>query len=993
MKMERQESPWFRLLNGQWKFKFHQNPGDVKDGDVLKMSDDSNWDDIEVPSNWELQGYGDPIYTNIDFPFEPVNPPVINDGGKDMHTSNPVGIYKRTIEIPDSWEDMRIILHFGGVSSAMELYVNDVWIGASQDSRLPAEFDISEAVKAGENSIAVKVYRWSSSSYIENQDHWRLSGIHREVYMSARPKVHLEDFFIHTYLDDQFKDATLTVEPLMHYFNPDEIKDFTLKAELHAPEGAGVVAEGSLALQEFNDFFARGNHIRTNGNIPPIKMSVAVDNPLKWTAETPHLYKLVLSVVDAQNKVLEATASTVGFRTVAWGADGLKVNGKEVILYGVNRHDHDPETGKTVTRRRMMEDVMLMKQNNINAVRTSHYPNDPYFYDLCDKYGIYVLDEANLETHKLGGSTSRRSDYAGAMLYRAVEMVERDKNHPSIIGWSLGNEAGNGPNHEAMGAWVKAYDPDRFLHNEGAFFYQDGKSMDYDYVDVRSRMYYKLDEMEEILARDDDRPLMYCEYAHSMGNSTGHLYKFAEAFRAHPKFIGGFIWDWVDQGLYKTINGKKVMVYGGDFGEEYHDGNFCLNGLIFADRTPQPALLECKKVFQPVGIGLQEGVVTLTNHHSHSYLNEFLVRIILKEDGRLIQDKKVIAPRTAPGKTGRIPLPFSIPKTQGELVLEVSVLLSKATMWAEIGHEIAWGQMVLQERIVKEVDSKTKSTYSEDNQSIDVTYSDGNIVFSKSNGFLSSIVFQQKELLKEPLAPNFWRAPNDNDRAWGIKSHRVWKDAKPELTSIKADSKGKRVEVVTAHRLTDGVGLINTKYEVFGDGTIKVDVTYNLNEGLPEVPKLGMQAKIAGDLLEVEYYGKGPHESYIDREEGMRLGRFRTSVPYMSTPYVRPQENGNRRDVDWMNIFNKSNYGLQISGQNLNISVRDCYTEDLEFTTHEYALPKRDTLELNIDYMMMGVGGDDTWSMKARPHDEHMIQSGTYMYSFMIKPFKWKEEE
>ncbi len=657
-----------------------------------------------------------------------------------------------------------------------------------------------------------------------------------------------------------------------------------------------------------------------------------------------------------------------------------------MILYGVNRHDHDPETGKMVSRKRMLEDVMLMKQNNINAVRTSHYPNDPYFYSLCDQHGLYVLDEANLETHKLGGSISMRSEYSGAMLDRAVRMVERDKNHPSIIGWSLGNEAGSGPNHEAMGAWIKSRDPDRFLHNEGAFYIHEGKSYDYDYVDVRSRMYYKLEDMEEILSREDDRPLMYCEYAHSMGNSTGHLYKFADAFRTNPKFIGGFIWDWVNQGIYKEVNGEKVMVYGGAFGEEYTDGNFCLNGLIFADRRIQPALKECKKVFQPASMEYVDGAVRITNLHSHTYLNEFLVRLALKDNGKLIITQKVIGPRTRPGSTATIPLPFTIPESERELVLEVSLLLSKTLSWADIGHEIAWEQFIVNSAEKKLTKANNNVELKEDMEEIQIFWSKGSVTISKTDGWISSYLIDDKEVFKNSLQPNFWRAPNDNDRAWGIHQHRIWKDVKAKLTSIENKKSGREVTINTTYELSQSVGSISIEYKINGDGHIAVNIVYSLNEGLPELPKIGMQSEIAGDMVEVKYYGKGPDESYIDRNLGMKIGQYRSSVPYLSTPYVRPQENGNRSEVDWMEIFTKNGQGIVIEGDKLNISLRDCTTEDLEFTNYEYLLPKRDTLELNIDHKIMGLGGDDTWTANARPHKEHMIPSGNYSYSFSIRP-------
>ena len=985
--VDREQSKWYRSLNGEWNFKWYQNPGDVVMEDVNRSMDDDFWSSITVPGNWEMQGFGDPIYTNWEFPFQPVVPPVINDGGNTMHTSNPVGVYKRNFSIPDGWEGNRIIIHFGGVSSAFELRINGQSIGFSQDSKLPAEFDITSYVESGANELVALVYRWSAGSYIENQDHWRLSGIHREVFLVAHPQVHIDDFKVVTQLDDQYRNAELMIEPTVFYTHPDQLQNSRIEAELYDGRNGSMVAAQSIDGIDITSFYQKIRYNSTNGELPPLPIKMNVDNPLKWSAETPHLYTLLVSLYHG-NDLVQVTSCKIGFRSIEWGPEGLKINGKETILYGVNRHDHDPETGKTVSRQRMRQDVILMKQHNINAVRTSHYPNDPYFYELCDIHGLYVLDEANIETHKLGGRISFRSDYAAAMLDRAVRMVERDKNHPCIIGWSLGNEAGTGPNHEAMAAWIKSRDPNRFVHNEGAFYVQDGKSIDFDYVDVRSRMYFTIEKMEEILSMDDERPLMYCEFAHSMGNSTGHLYKFANAFKKYPKFIGGFIWDWVNQGLCQEINGEKVMVYGGAFGEEYTDGNFCLNGLIFADRQIKPALKECKKVFQPVEIEYLDGVVRIKNNHNHTYLNEFLVRMVLKEEGNLISDQKVIGPRTRPGSTGTLPLPFQVIESEKELLLEVSILLSKTQSWADLGHEVAWEQFILKQDETKheKVSSTADFKESADNYTIDFT--GGSVSFNKTTGWLDSYRLNGNEIFMNPMVPNFWRAPNDNDRAWGIHQHRVWKDVKLSLVNMERKKDGKVQIIKTDHELSEGIGNISSTYLIQGDGRISVDVGFTFNEGLPDLPKIGMQMGIDGDLVEVKYYGKGPMESYVDRNLGMKKGLYKTSVPYMSTKYVRPQENGNRSGIDWMEIFDPTGSGIRISGKELNVSLRECTTEDLEFTTYHHLLPVRDTLELNIDYMIMGVGGDDTWTIRAKPHEEHMIPTGTYNYQFAIEPYK-----
>ncbi|MDH3245225.1 MAG: DUF4981 domain-containing protein [Saprospiraceae bacterium] len=981
---DRERSPWYQSLNGTWKLHYVHNPSERLQDFQQSDFDDTSWSDIQVPGNWELQGFGSAIYTNIYVGFEPPNPPHIRGEGEDMHRSNPVGHYRRAFEIPANWNDKRIIIHFGGVSSAFELFVNGQSVGFSQDSRLPAEFDITDFVQEGTNTLAAQVYRWCAGSYIENQDHWRLSGIHREVYLTARPKAQLQDVFVKTDLDENYQDAILSVQPLMYYKEADAVRDLQIKATLY--DGEKILTFAQLSMEEVVRFYSRGTSNPTNAEIQRHAIEMEVTNPRKWSAEKPHLYRLLVSVQDDQGNVMESTSMAIGFREVEWGRDGLKINGQTVILYGVNRHDHDPETGKTVSRERMLEDILLMKRHNINAVRTSHYPNDPYLYDLCDQYGLYVMDEANLETHSIGGSISMRSDYAAAMLDRIVRMVERDKNHPSIISWSLGNEAGTGPNHEAMAAWTRSYDPSRFIHNEGAWW-QDGEiTRDYDYVDVRSRMYFVLPRMEALLELEDERPLLYCEYAHSMGNSTGNLDKFAKAFREHPRFIGGFIWDWVNQGLYQTIDGEKVITYGGDFGEEFTDGNFCLNGLIFADRTPKPALFECKHAFQPVEIRREGNGYELINYHHFTSLKEYELHWQLLADGKPSDEGKFQMADVAPGKSWITSIPVSISGDAKDYILDISIRNPKTTLWSDAGFEIAHQQFILSSSDWAHLEPLAGASVEEDASAITVAFSGGEVKFSKETGELTSYRKGSAELLAGSLQPNFWRAPNDNDRAWGISNHEIWKTAgqQLQLESIKSEEGEGIAQVFTSHQITD-VGKMHMSYLIGEDGKVKVEVTFNLVEGLPEVPKVGMQLRIPAEYSTVSFYGKGPHESYIDRDGSARFGIYNMSLEELSTAYVRPQENGNRSGVRWFELKNDAAKGLRIQGNDLNISARTSTTEDLENTTHRHLLPKRDFIELNLDHKLMGVGGDDTWSIRSKPHPEDRIPSGKYQYAFIIQ--------
>jgi len=990
---DREQSPFYQSLNGQWKFKLAPHTEAVQPEWTAAALDDRDWEEIKVPANWERQGFGQPIYINWEFPFAPVAPPFLpqqKDGNQ--HERNPVGTYRRAFTVPEAWGNKRTILHFGGVSSAFHLYVNGQWAGYSQDSRLPAEFDITEYLQEGPNQLAVQVFRWSDGSYIENQDHWRLSGIHREVYLLAREADRLEDFFVKTALDEAYEDAVLRVAPVFRYRDPKRVQDWRIEAQLYSAEGEAVDGgRDTFPLQKLVDFYQRGVYHPANGPIPRQAMEMAIDNPRKWTAETPYLYTLLLEVKNSNGRTLEATRTKVGFRQIAWGKEGLQVNGQEVLLFGVNRHDHHPETGKTVSRASMEADVRLMKQFNINAVRTSHYPNDPYFYDLCDRYGLYVMDEANIETHKLGGSISQRSDYAAAMLERGTDMVERDKNHPSIISWSLGNEAGTGPNHEAMAAWIKAYDPSRFLHNEGAWVRDaDGLTHDKPYVDVRSRMYFPLEEMEALLRLPgEERPLMYCEYAHSMGNSTGHLYKFAEAFRQYPGFIGGFIWDWVDQGLLKTTeDGRAYYAFGGDYGEAFHDGNFCLNGLVFPDRSPQPALWECKKVFQPVEFSYKSGQLDVLNRHSFLPLDQFELVLEVMEDGRRVQQEVMVLPPALPGETASMVLPDIKLEGAGEYMLTASLRLKEASVWAEAGHEVAWEQVLLRPaRPASEVSTAKAPSLSEQEGQLVITTPTGFIGISTQTGLIDQIIHNRANLLHAPVTPNFWRAPTDNDRAAGLTEELgVWENAwsTAQLTTLDHSVQGSAQLVQSQWQLLGGKANLAMDYRILSDGTIEINASLQTSAELPPLPKVGIEWQLPAAYDQVAYYGKGPHESYQDRQLGAKIGIYHIPLSEFGTPYIRPQEHGNRMGVRWLELSGQGQPVLRIAGQNLNVSAWPYSLQDLIAAKHTVELPQRDFITLNIDAAQMGLGGDNTWTERARPHEEHMLRAPAYHWSFRL---------
>ncbi len=1057
---DRDSSPWFLSLNGMWQFHFAPDPGTAPQGFQDAAFVPEGWSSLTVPGNWEMHGFGTPIYTNIPYPFDPVNPPHVPVGpSEDPHRTNPVGSYLHTFTIPKNWADQRIILHFGGVSAGFFVWVNGREVGYSEDSRTPAEFDITEFVAPGENRLAVRVHRWTDGSYLEDQDHWRISGIHREVYLMATPPNHLDDLFVQTDLDAAYRDASITITPRFFYRDAEEVRGWTLSAALYDAAGKAVWTEPlSLSIDEISRISRgiSGGAQRGRPNLPAMRGQVA--NPLKWTAETPNLYRLVVAVRNARGETVEARGVNVGFRTLEYGPDGFKVNGRQVLLFGVNRHDHDPQTGKTVTVERMEEDVLLMKRFNLNAVRTSHYPNDPRFYDLCDRHGLYVIDETNLETHFLGGWPSGQSEWAAAFLTRAIAMVERDKNHPSIIMWSLGNESGTGPNHEAMAAWIKAYDPSRPIHNEGAYEGEGPDGVDAPYVGVRSRMYTDLETMVGLANNGDPRPILYCEYAHSMGNSTGHLYKFANAFREHPRLIGGFIWDWVDQGLYRTApDGRRYFVYGGDFGERITDGDFCLNGLIFADRTPQPALWEVKKVFQPIlleAIDLNMGRFVLENRNSFTHTYAYEAKWVVLEDGRPVAQGTAGLPDLGPGERGEVVIP-GLPRAAGgrgvgatggstdgqargatgsiggpreggvsgeagdreaveatgtpgartsgfrvveervggaDRILTLMVVLREPTSWAPAGHEVAWEQFRLpgsSTGALEPVVAEGVVQVEEDEASVTVTGDGFAVAVDRATGSLVSYRRAGEEWLAAPFAPNFWRAPTDNDAAWGIDSLLgVWKGAASGrvVTSVvvRQDTED-RADVQVRMDLLEGRAGLDVTWSVYADGTVDVKSVFTARAALPDLPRFGMRFGAPGSFERVGYYGKGPHETYQDRQLGAAMGWYETTVADFGTPYVRPQEHGNRMGVRVFELTDASGKGWRIEGEDLNVSVWPYTQADLEAATHTIDLPNRPFVTVNVDWGQMGVGGDDTWSPRSRPHPEHRLSEGRYAVRFRLR--------
>ncbi|GAA4300214.1 glycoside hydrolase family 2 TIM barrel-domain containing protein [Aestuariibaculum suncheonense] len=1023
----RDHSKFYKSLNGNWQFFWSATPEtSIIDFQELNF-ETSAWEEIDVPSNWEMRGYGKAIYTNTTYPFYN-NYPYIN------HNDNPVGHYVKTFEIDKSWNSKDIILHFGGVSSAFYVWINGNLVGYSEDTRLPSEFDITPFIKIGSNKIAVKVYRWSDGSYLEDQDTWRLSGIEREVYLQAVPKVRISDFSIRTQLDADYQDAVLQIRPNFTVNIEDKFKervgyfsntplttvvdDWSFTVRLLDAQHNPVVSSKSMPLGTF-----LGEKHPARDQVYFGIMEMEVENPKKWSADEPYLYTLILSLKDNQGNLIEATSTKIGFRDLKIDEEGrFLVNGNPVKLVGVNRHDHNMINGKTVSRSDMEQDVQIIKKFNFNAVRTSHYPNDSYFYDLCDKYGLYVMDEANLETHGLGGKLSHDPAWANAFLERGIRMVQRDKNHPSIIIWSLGNESGMGPNHAAMSGWIKAIDPTRFVHYEGAqgvpsdprykkkYWPSDrGNPTDPSWVDMLSRMYPQPQELDDLIydTRFDKRPVLMCEYAHAMGNSLGNYQEYWNVIYNHDRAMGGFIWDFIDQGiLQKTNDGNTYFAYGGDFGDVPNDGSFCLNGIIASDRTPKPEIYEAKKVNQPVvisSVDISKGEFKIKSRHHAVSLSRYDLIWELIEDGNIVQSGKLPVMNIKPGEMQTINVPYKLIKNKKgrEYFINIKGLLREDSLWAQKGYVVFQEQFQLNLGLgetLPSTESKLSLSISETDASLIIKNKTVTVEIDKETGLISTFNSEDIDVLSSPLQLNFWRAQTENDKAYRESSGKMdeldWRNAgkrfKPESLRID-DTDNTKIVVYVTGEIEHPKTKVDLRYTILGDGFLKVDFEVNIDKDSPDVPKIGMQFDISNVFENIEYYGKGPQANYQDRNTGAFLGVYKGHVNTMSYGYVLPQEYGNHMDTRWFTLKNNNDKGVMVKGElPLNFSVSPYSLENLDEAKHTYELENRNVLTVDVDLIQMGIGGDNTWSFKAEPHTEYKLKGSSYKYSFYLMPINKK---
>ena len=999
MTLDPAASPWFKSLNGTWKFKWVQHPSKVPADFFLPATSTQNWDDLPVPSNWQVVGaregraYDRPIFTNIKHPFK-ANPPKIEAD------TNAVGLYRTTFTTPTDWKTNQVFLHFAGVQSACYVWVNGQKVGYHEDGMTPAEFDVTKYLQSGNNDLAVEVINWSDGSYLEDQDYWRISGIFRDVYLYATPSIHARDLYIVTDLDDDYRDATLRVTTFVKNFLNQVQDRFQIQYSLFDANGKAVFADEAK-------------------NIPMLdpkdeayqSFSMKVANPAKWTAETPNLYTLIVKIVNADGAVVEVTSSRVGFRKIKIENGLLLVNGRAVTFKGVNRHEFDPTTGRVVSREMMVKDILLMKQHNINSVRTSHYPNNPLWYDLCDEYGLYVIDEANIESHEMfqlkGISMAALPEWKGAFLARGKALVERDKNHPSVIIWSLGNETGFGQSFEDMAQIIKLIDPTRPIHYEGRSNYQfDFSKIDQPLssFDIISTMYPSVAGMVSLMERDPSRPVIICEYAHSMGNSVGNLKDYWDAIDKYPRLQGAFIWDWVDQGLYlKDRNGRAYIDH-----VNHIDGANAGDGLVNPDRVPQPEINEVKHVYQYVkfmpndSISPQNQTITLQNTYDFIPLKPFKLVWQLLENGRVLQQGEIQNLTAEAGTNQSVTIPYSIQTVRpgAEYWLNLSIQTKEKSPWAAAAHEVAFEQLrVAVTATAKPLQyaSATNLKYGLDRASGGVKVQAGSVfsvLLDRKIGGITSINFKGQELLSQPLLPNFMRVPTDNDEGSAPASFAArWRKA--GLDSLKymggnvqqpvmVNSQTIRVEMTGVWKAKVGNITVKSVYDIFGTGDIRVKNTFTMNGNFPPLAKVGMQAQMPATFSDFKWYGRGPFESYWDRKTAARVGEYAGKVADQHFDYIMAQENGNKTDVRWAAVTDASGKGLLVVGAPLlNVSVHDYTDADLLASKKTQNLPRGNTTLLNIDQQLMGLGGDDSWT--PRTHPEYLLKAKEYTYAYRLK--------
>jgi beta-galactosidase len=995
----KENSPNYISLDGIWKFHFSKTPETRPYWFFKNDYDIGDWINTDVPSNWQMKGnYDPPIYSNITYPFKK-DPPRI------PHEVNTVGSYKRNFNLPAEWKDKEIFLHFGAVSSFFYVWINEQLVGFSKDSKTPAEFNITKYLKKGPNTVSAEVYRWCDGSYLEDQDFWRMSGIQRTVFLHARPKVYIKDFFVKGNLENNYKDGKLTAEVILNSVNENK-NEYLLDASLF-DKGQKI----------FNQQFpapitGKSGEINFGNSFPSIK---------RWSAETPELYTLVLTLKDKSGATFESVSTKIGFRSVEIKKSQLLVNGVAIHLKGTNMHEHNDINGHVIDEATILKDIRVMKSFNINAMRSSHYPQQELWYEMCDKYGLYLIDEADIESHGMGYdkdvTLADKPEWKEAHLDRMKRMVERDKNHPSIIIWSMGNEAGDGNNFLSGYKWIKSRDNSRPVQYERA---EKSTNTTERHTDIYCPMYAKIEQIESY-AKDpkNDRPLIMCEYAHAMGNSTGNLQDYWDVIEKYPKLQGAFVWDWVDQGLLKTTpGGEKYWAYGGDYGEEgiTSDGNFNINGLVWPDRTPHPGLYEVKKVYQYIGIqpvDLMKGLIKIRNKYDFTNLSAFNFDWEIVADGLVVQSGKFKGPSLEPKKETEVTLQFNKINPSPWTEYFLNVRASRTDEWNYVPEDHVYASAQFKLPIVaKTVTSSSDPLAILQTRTIDkklqVSGTDMKIVFDLVKGTLESYIYKGKELIKKGPEPDFWRAPTDNDYGHDMdKELGVWKKAGERTIVTKADiSQPALGKVVVAFKYKvmglekNVIADFATTYTISGSSDVIVSNKFVKAKGkIPEIPRMGMQFQLPLEFSNLKWFGRGPHENYVDRWTSADVGLYESTANDQYVPYIRPQENGYKTDTRWLTLTDDSESGILVTGypvfcfaalQNIHDDFESPgklsqYRKDAKSAnTHTINVKPRDLVNLNIDLNQMGVGGDNSWG--AMTHPRYRLLENKYEYSFRIRP-------
>lgn len=959
-------------LNGDWKFSYAVNPA-ARAADFYRTDFPTDgWNDIRVPGHIQLQGFGSPQYVNTMYPWDglsAVRPPEI------PQERNPVGSYVNIFDLPSSMSGQPVYISFQGVESAFYVWLNGEFIGYSEDSFTPAEFELTPYVKNGPNKLAVEVYQRSTGSWLEDQDFWRFSGIFRDVYLYTMPKLHVRDLKVLATLDENYWEGILEVE--MEMLGDAQAN---VAVELKDIEGH-VIASGNEAVQ--------------NGLL---RMKLTAGEVLPWSAEAPHLYKVVITVLDAEGRIHEAIVQKTGFRRFELKDKLMLLNGKRIIFKGVNRHEFNCRTGRSITREDMLADIVLMKQNNINAVRTSHYPNESLWYELCDEYGLYVIDEMNLESHgswqKMGAVEPSwnvpgdKAEWEAIVLDRAVSMLERDKNHPSILIWSCGNESYAGEVILNVSNYFRETDPSRLVHYEGVFHNRKFN----DTSDMESRMYAKPADIAAYLESNPLKPYISCEFMHAMGNSVGGMHKYVELEDRYLLYQGGFIWDFIDQALLaKDRYGREYLAYGGDFGDRPTDYSFCGNGIVFADRRPTPKLQEVKFLYQNIRLQPDRESVNIINGNLFEGTDGLaLVTVLYREGEQIFRTRQDI--EVAPGSNRRIPV--ALPELiGGEYSLQASLVLKHPTLWAEAGHEVAFGEHIF---VVEAKESVAQPSGElrvvEGDVNIGVSGNGFAVLFSKQAHSLVSLVYGGREMIEVPPAPVFWRASTDNDKgtALGFEAG-LWYAASlaRKCEGVTLEREAGKVIVSFDYIFSISKELkVRITYTVSPDGSIIVQTAYKGDASLPDVPIVAVSFKMSADYGESEWLAMGPEENYADRAFGARLSHFKRKVAELPSSYLVPQESGNRTGVRRVSVTDCTGLGLEI--RSLPSAPLECnlspYTAfELEHAAHAYELPPVHYTVVTVAGRQMGVGGDDSWG--APVHTEYRIPAGEDLeFAFVMSP-------